>query len=219
MPYGGISDLSVIIAANKKFDNMKKLLTLFALLALTAASQAQDMQTLAGRSIKPKTFGAYGQGFGTISAVNGDFAVFTGAYGGVFLNKKWLLGAGAKGLANNIRLQSPDRPHIGFWYTGLVAEYVHNSDKLFHWSAGALVGGGGVSEREKNEYGTKDRVYASSAVVVAEPFVQVEMNVTHYLRIVAGGSYRRVFGVGGLHITNEKLSAPGFSLGVKAGLF
>ncbi|WP_341837036.1 hypothetical protein WJU16_04005 [Chitinophaga pollutisoli] len=197
---------------------MKKLLTVFALLTMIAETQAQDIQTLAGRTGKPKTFGAYGHALGTISAVNGDFAVFTGAYGGVFLNKKWLLGAGAKSLANNVRLETPDRPHIGFWYTGAVAEYVHNTDKLFHWSAGALVGGGSVSERDKT-YHTRDLVYASSAVVVAEPFVQVEMNVTHYLRVVAGGSYRRVFGAGGVNITNDKLSAPGFSLGVKAGLF
>lgn len=198
---------------------MKKLLTCCAMMLIAfTTTRAQDIQTLAGRTSKTKSLAAYGHGFGTISTVNGEFAVFTGAYGGVFLNKKWLLGAGAKSLANNIRLQTPDRPVLGFWYTGAVVEYVHNTDKLFHWSAGALVGGGGVSEREKYDKG-RDRVYASSAVVVTEPFVQLEMNVTHYLRVVAGGSYRRVFGAGGVNITNDKLSAPGFSLGVKAGIF
>ncbi len=197
---------------------MKRLVTFIALLLMMSHTQAQEIQTLSGRTFKPKQFGAYGAGIGTITTVNGDFAVMSGAYGGVFLNKKWLLGAGAKSLANNIRLETPDRPHIGFWYTGLVAEYVHNTDKLFHWSAGALVGGGGVSEREKRGKG-KDAVFASSAVVVAEPFVQVEMNITQYLRVFAGGSYRRVFGAGGVNISNEKLSAPGFNLGVKAGLF
>lgn len=198
---------------------MKQLLTIIALvLTMISTASAQQIETLAGRASKPKSFGAYGHGFGTITAVNGDFAVLTGAWGGVFLNKKWLLGAGAKSLASNIRLETPDRPYLHMWYAGGVAEYVHNSDKLFHWSAGALVGGGGVSEREKFDHG-KDYVFASSAVVVAEPFIQLEMNVTHYLRVVAGGSYRRVFGVGGMHITNDKLSAPGFSLGVKAGLF
>ncbi|WP_341838963.1 hypothetical protein [Chitinophaga caseinilytica] len=197
---------------------MKKLLTLFASMLIITAANAQEIETLAGKTSKAKSFGAYGHGFGTISALNGDFAVLTGAYGGVFLNKKWLLGAGAKSLANNIRVEAPDRPVLNFWYTGAVVEYVHNSDKLFHWSAGTLIGGGGVSEREKFNKG-RDHVYGSSSVVVAEPFVQLEMNVTHYLRVVAGGSYRRVFGVGGLHTTDEKLSAPGFSLGVKAGIF
>ncbi|WP_109699545.1 hypothetical protein [Chitinophaga deserti] len=197
---------------------MKRLVTFIALLLMMSHTQAQEIQTLSGKSFKPKQFGAYGAGIGTITAINGDFAVMTGAYGGVFLNKKWLLGVGAKNLSNNIRLESADRPYLNFWYTGAVAEYVHNTDKMFHWSAGTLIGGGGVSEREKRGKG-RDAVYASSAVVVAEPFVQVEMNITHYLRVVAGGSYRRVFGSGGINISDEKLSAPGFHLGVKAGLF
>lgn len=202
---------------------MKTFIIACVILLGTQFANAQQIETL---NFKHKSgggntkIGAYGTALGKLSYIDGKLAVFTGGYGGVLLNKKFLFGAGAYSLANNIYVPNyTDNRKYNLWYTGGVFEYVHNSDKLFHWSAGTLVGGGGISTRTgHNEH--RDDVHARSAVFVAEPFVNVEMNVTSYLRIVAGGTYRGVFGAGSnVGITDAKLSAPGFHLGVKAGLF
>lgn len=200
---------------------MKRLLLAVTTLLLANLAQAQQIETLSGRrGNKPSQLGAYGALQGKLSAIDGKLAVMTGGYGGVFLNKKILLGAGAYSLANKMKVNGSGDREWGFWYTGGVFEYVHNSDKLFHWSAGALIGGGGISDREDiDDDKGRDRVHASNAVFVAEPFVNAELNITPYIRLIAGGTYRRVFGAGNVGITDNKLSAPSFHLGIKAGIF
>ncbi|WP_119079862.1 hypothetical protein [Chitinophaga alhagiae] len=200
---------------------MKRLLLLVTVCSIAGLAQAQQIETLSGHRSGPGKLAAYGALQGKLTAIDGKLAVITGGYGGVFLNKKILLGAGGYSLANRIRLNNTDNRELGFWYTGGVFEYVHNTDKLFHWSAGMLVGGGGISERERSYRHDKDRdrVYTSNAVFVAEPFVNAEMNITPYIRVIAGGTYRQVLGAGNVPITDGKLSFPSFHLGIKAGIF
>ena len=199
---------------------MKTFTLVCALLLAAFFAQAQQMETLsAGFNRKgPKKLGAYGALLGKVSTFDDRFAVLTGGYGGVFLNKKIMLGAGAYSLANEPRVDNyTDGRRWSLWYTGGVAEYVHNTDKLFHWSAGALIGGGGVSQRTGYDKG-RDRVHESNAFFVVEPYINAEVNITRYLRIVAGGTWRQIMGAGST-LPDSKMSAPGFHLGVKAGVF
>lgn len=202
---------------------MKRLLLAVTVLFLANLAQAQQIETLAGHKGGSKKLSAYGALQGKLTTIDGKLAVITGGYGGVFLNKKILLGAGGYSLTNRVKVNSTDNREWGLWYTGGVFEYVHNSDKLFHWSAGALVGGGGVSDREDVSSGNKDHdrdiVHASNAVFVAEPFVNAEMNITPYIRLIAGGTYRQILGTGNVGISDGKLSGPSFHLGIKAGIF
>lgn len=58
-----------------------------------------------------------------------------------------MIRAGGYTMANMIKINKTgiDRNwHI--WYTGGIFEYVDYSDKKFHWTAGALIGGGSLSE-------------------------------------------------------------------------
>lgn len=198
---------------------MKHIMLGCAVLLLSQFAKAQNIETLSNRTSKPSSLGAYGSLQGKITAIDGKFAVLTGGYGGVFLNKKILLGAAGYSLANRIKVPEQQDRNWRLWYTGAVFEYVFKSDKLFHWSAGALVGGGGVSQRTEYNKG-RDEVHVSSGFTVAEPFINAELNITHYLRVVAGGSWRQTFGVGSnVGISDAKLSAPAFHLGIKAGLF
>lgn len=204
---------------------MKTWIIACAILLGAQFAKAQQIETLSfkskGSGGSHTKVGAYGTAIGKLSYIDGKLAVLTGGYGGILLNKKFLLGAGAYNLTNNMYVPGyTDNRKYNLWYTGGVFEYVHNSDKLFHWSAGTLIGGGGISTRTGHDHDQRDDVHARSAVFVAEPFVNVEMNITSYLRLVAGGTYRGVFGAGSnVGITDAKLSAPGFHLGIKAGLF
>ncbi|GEP97926.1 hypothetical protein [Chitinophaga cymbidii] len=198
---------------------MKQIMLVCAVLLLSHFAKAQHIESLSNRAGKPSTLGAYGALQGKITAVDGKFAVLTGGYGGVFLNKKILLGAAGYSLANRIDVPGQTDRQWGLWYTGGVFEYVFQSDRLIHWSAGALVGGGGVSQRTGYDKG-RDEVHVRSGFAVAEPFINAELNITRYLRVIAGGSWRQTFGTGSrAGITDARLSAPAFHLGIKAGLF
>lgn len=197
---------------------MKHIMFLFAALLLAQVTMAQEIETLAGKGPKYKSLGAYGALNGKVTTFDGKFAVLSGGYGGVFLNKKHLLGLGGYSLNNRIRT-GVDNRDWNMWYCGAVYEYVFNTDKLFHFSAGALLGGGGVSQRTHFRH-DRDNVHGSSGFAVAEPFINAEMNISKYIRVFAGGSWRQAFGTNsGVGISDAKISAPSFQLGVKAGIF
>jgi hypothetical protein len=138
-----------------------------------------------------------------------------------------MLGAGAWSLVNNIPLPgvnaSGNTDYLNFWYTGMVAEYIHNSDKLIHWTAGTLVGGGGVSRRDKHRFDEdgdhNNYNYDKSGLFVVEPFANLEINIIKNLRFNVGASYRLVTGTGTTGITDSKLSNPSIHAGLKAGIF
>ncbi len=204
---------------------MKTFLLAIVTILFVHTTQAQQIESLSSmrKSGSSAKIGAYGALQGKLSIMDGRLAVLPGGYGGVFLHKKFLLGAGSYSLANRLRVDANNSHEWGLWYAGGVFEYVHNSDKLFHWSAGVLVGGGRATEREEfrddRHDRDRDRIHASSAAFVAEPFINAEMNITPYIRLIAGGTYRQVLGTSGIGLSNDKLSGPSFHLGVKAGIF
>lgn len=204
---------------------MKKFL--FALLVLTAQqawAQHATTETLFS-SKKKTTVGGYGMATTKFNSIDGEFGVIVGAHGGVLLNKKLMLGVGGYSLVNNIGMPAintgAEKQYLSLWYTGLVAEYVHNSDKLVHWTAGALIGGGGVGRRYKwhNDFDDDNHISDASGFFVAEPFANIELNLTKFLRLDVGASYRFVQGSKTTGITDSKLSAPSIQVGIKAGKF
>lgn len=206
---------------------MKKII--MALLVLVTAQQAWaqhgSTESLFGSKHTTK-IGAYGAPAVKLTSIDNTFGVLTGGYGGVLLNNKIMLGAGAWSLVNRIDAPRPNVPNdndmnLGLWYTGFVGEYIHRSDKLVHWSAGALIGGGGVyrDERDRFRGHDDDRSYDYSGFFVTEPFVQAEMNITSYLRLTLGGTYRLILGSGTPGISDSDLSGPSVMIGIKAGKF
>jgi hypothetical protein len=213
---------------------MKK--ALLALLVLASVQQAwaqtAQTETLFSNTSKPTKIGAYGVPAANLTSIDGNFAVMTGGYGGILLNRKWMIGAGAYSLANNITstyapTSTPgEKQYLNFWYTGLAVEYIHNTDKLIHWTAGALIGGGAVSRRNKEPFDLDDdhdhdhwRTYDRSGLFVAEPFANIELNITSYLRLDLGATYRFVHGSNTPNISDGKLNYPSFHFGIKAGKF
>lgn len=209
----------------------KALLALLVLLAVQQAwAQTAQTETLFSKKSVSSKIGAYGVPAANLTSIGNNFAVMTGGYGGVLLNRKWMFGAGAYSLANNITsTYAPSattgyKQYLNFWYTGLAVEYTHNTDKLIHWTAGALVGGGAVSRRNKANFDWDDddkhyHSYDRSGLFVAEPFANIELNVTSYLRLDLGATYRLVLGSNTPNISNGDLSMASFHFGIKAGKF
>ena len=204
----------------------KALLALLVLISVRQAwGQTAQTETLFSKGNSTTKIGAYGVPAANLTSINGKFGVLTGGYGGVLLNRKLMLGAGAYSLANNI--EAPYAPtytghkqYLNFWYTGLAAEYIHNTDKLIHWTAGALIGGGAVSRRDKRNFDDDHyHSYDGTGLFVAEPFANVELNITKYIRLDVGASYRWVQGSNTPGISNSDLSNGAVHVGIKAGVF
>ncbi|SFE87961.1 hypothetical protein SAMN05518672_111143 [Chitinophaga sp. CF118] len=209
---------------------MKKVLLALLVLITVQQARAQHAQTetLFSRKGQGKTkVGAYGAPATKFTSIDGNFGVLVGGYGGVLLNNKIMLGAGSWSLVNNIQMPTVNingnKEYLSLWYTGFVAEYVHNTNKLIHWTAGTLIGGGGVSRREKYRFDDGDNHNSThhdgSGFFVVEPFANLELNIIKNLRFDIGASYRLIRGSSTPGITDSKLSNPTIHAGLKAGIF
>jgi hypothetical protein len=145
-------------------------------------------------------------GYGAIdvksSQLDGGFAgVLLGARGGMTINNTFLIGAAGYGLVPTKKVDCPVFGHetennlyLTGGYGGLFFEYIHNSDKLFHFTANTLIGLGGISLA--NAWGTPnintDNTFKhpSSFVFVLEPGVALDVNVSKHFRMSLGVSYR-----------------------------
>lgn len=128
-----------------------------------------------------------------LSSIGHRFASFAGIRGGVVLNRKFLIGVGGYGLTNTGSVTP-------MGYGGLVLEYSHTPGRLFHLTAGGLVGAGGFAFGE--------------SFFVAEPGVRAVINVTRWLHPGFGVSYRFVGGAGPL---NSCARGPAATIGVAFG--
>ncbi len=168
--------------------------------------------------------GGYGGPVVKFSSIGRNFATFLGGYGGWFVNKKFMLGAGIYGLLgegievdeNDIATGAPvdANLHYAVSYGGFVAEYTLNSDKLFHYTFNTLIGGGTVAQTANNK-----KRYGKSGFFIFEPAANVEMNITDFFRIGAGASLRVVTGAETPGISNANLSGLAGVLTFKFGYF
>lgn len=189
-------------------------------------SFAQDskIESLAGGGKGKIRVGGFGAPTIKFTTFDDQLGILMGGYAGVMLNSKLMLGAGAYALVNNIeaaRTNAADPTlYWNMWYTGFVPEYTFKSNKLFHAAVSALIGGGGVMKNERYKGFDEDSDNLDySGFFVAEPQVNFEMNITSYLRVAIGGSYRFVSGSGTQGITDDKLSGPAAHFSIKAGRF
>ena len=191
---------------------------LLVLLAQPAWAQEEDegepdekpqQETLIKGGIDSGGFGALVFRF---SGVNDQFAVFTGARGGWIINHQFIIGLGGYGLSSQICVDEDGRcrtREIDFGYGGLELEYIGSWDRVIHYSLQLLVGGGGVTRFN----------FSSDPVFVLEPVANMEVNITKWFRINAGGGYRFVSGAGSGPVGNSELSAPFGNLELKFGSF
>lgn len=204
---------------------LKTLLFITAAALLSHAGFAQDgpIESLAGRGKTKIRVGGFGAPTIKFTTFDDQLGVLMGGYAGVMLNSRMMLGAGAYALVNNIKAPSINAAdptlYWNMWYTGFVPEYTINSNKLFHVAVGALIGGGGVMKNERFKAGDESENFDNSGFFVGEPHANFEMNITSYLRLAIGGSYRFVSGSNTAGITDSKLSGPAAHFTIKAGRF
>ncbi|UCC74248.1 MAG: hypothetical protein JSV86_06730 [Gemmatimonadota bacterium] len=184
---------------------MKRLLTIAILLATASPVLAQERTLIRGGFES----GGFGAPVVKFSQIDGEFALFVGGRGGWIINHTFVLGGGGYGLVNDIDTNDDGVQDIELGYGGLELEYVNSSDKLIHFTAYLLIGGGGLSGPAVNE----------EAVFVLEPALNGELNVTDYFRFQAGAGFRWVSGVDSPGVEGSDLSSFYAQVALKFGTF
>jgi len=205
--------------------NKKLILTLLILLTAKIYSTAQEIQTLfkTGRS------GGYGAISNKFTTIRGDYANMVEVYGGWYTNSKFLLGLGGAAVTNNIpvplehsTVPTSDMSYI-YSQFGLVTEYVVGSNNVMH-VVFHLFSGAGFTGQYERYHGDDDYDFDRSDLdenwfFVAEPGVQVELNIFKWMRFSPGVSYRATVGSDGRGLTDRDLSDVSYNVTLKFGKF
>ncbi|TRX49315.1 hypothetical protein FNH22_27195 [Fulvivirga sp. M361] len=208
---------------------MKKvLLFLFAsivMLSVNAQDDDDEMKTLFGRKSEVRGFGSFDI---KVTEFNNENALFLGGHGGVILNKHFILGGGGYGLTtkNDFEVTNDnitEKFDLFGGYGGLVLGYIIAPKEIIHVSFPILIGAGGVEVVDDSRPIVNDlrATIERSAFFVVEPSVEIEMNITGFLRISANGGYRYVEGVDldVNNISNNDLSSWTAGVSFKFGKF
>ncbi len=207
--------------------NVKTFVVVTLLLFVTGTMQAQEEETLLGGGFES---GGYGAPVVKFTTVKGEFGVLVGGYGGWLINHAFMIGGGGFGLVTTHHPDQstgsfygiPEGGRMEFGYGGGVLEFIFSPKSVVHSSISVLIGAGSVSYT-MHDYGdfgmwngwTQQR----DEVFVLEPSLNVELNVTSFFRVNAGGSYRYVSGASLYGLTNNDLSGASINLALKFGSF
>ena len=170
------------------------------------------------------TNGGFGGPVVKYTQVNGEPAVLVGGRGGWIINHTFVIGGGGYGLVNDINANNivfGVKPYINFGYGGLELEYIIHSDELTHFSVYSLIGGGGVTYRNKlwDNWEDWENQVGSDAFFIFEPAANVEVNIISFFRINAGVSYRFISGLNFDDLKNSDFAGPSAILTFKFGKF
>jgi hypothetical protein len=203
---------------------------LVVLLAWTGSAYAQDIETVFRPSGNRVSIGGYGALSNKFTKIRGEYANYVEAYGGVYLNHRFLIGIGGGATTNDlpVPLKYSTLPEAGLSYQygqcGLVTEYVIGSNRAVHLVAHLFTGAGFTLQYDRHDW-SEDRFDAmedhrdENWFVVAEPGLQVEINLFRWARLSPGISYRTTFGSDGLGLKDSDLSNISYNATLKFGLF
>jgi hypothetical protein len=119
-------------------------------------------------------------------------------------------------------------PEVNFGYMGLLTQYTFKPDKLFHASGQLLLGFGSTKDYQQPKSSPFDNFgnITGPGFYVVEPGINAELNFHTKIRLVAGLSYRAVFGLDSTdplvsitNVTDSDLSGLNLNLGLKFGAY
>lgn len=225
---------------NKEMKNQLKTVALLALMLSGSVVLAQDnwdntgkddyVQTLF-KSGRKRASGGYGAITNKFTSIGGEYANLVGVYGGWYINHSLLIGAGAAALTNDIPVplqHSTDlTKNLSYMYgqVGMVTEYVIASNKTFHIAFNLFSGAGFTTQYERHNWDDEDHGHEwdensdENWFFVAEPGVQLEINVFKWMRFSPGVSYRAAFGSDARGLGDSALSDISYNATLKFGKF
>jgi hypothetical protein len=124
-----------------------------------------------------------------------------------------MIGAGAYTLLNGSKIHFENDPNTSqqLTYIGLITEYIHHSQRAFHFTGNLLAGAAIMGEQKKLET-NGSYMLSSRGSFIIEPSLNMEVNLAKWFRVATGVSYR--------FIANEKsYTAPAANISLKFGKF
>ncbi|MEO5564346.1 MAG: hypothetical protein ABIR18_12950 [Chitinophagaceae bacterium] len=198
------------------------------MILLTTAVLAQDgsVRTVFKKGVTNS--GGYGALTNKFTTIRGKFTNMSGIYGGWFINHRFMVGAGASAMTNNLRVPVQYRADplrdLSYEYgqVGLVTEYVIGSDKPIHLAFSLFSGAGFTLQYERYGWHSgndPEDIRDENWFFVAEPGVQLEVNLFKWMRLSPGISYRKSFGSDGLGLKDKDISNISYNATLKFGKF
>jgi len=164
--------------------------------------------------------GGFGAPVVKFTQIDDRFGVLVGGRGGWIINSSFVIGGGGYALANldnfeQVTNASGDRGRLAMGYGGLELTYVLRPDDLVHFSLGVLIGAGGVAWNPRGPSGNQE----DDPFFITEPEVDVVLNVTRFMRVALGASYRFVRGVDLFDLGDADISGLAGVVTLKFGSF
>lgn len=145
------------------------------------------------------------------------FALLMGGRGGISFNDLFVIGGGGYSLVNEIRVpysSAPYEQYLSFGYGGVMFEVLLASHKMVHLSIHTLIGGGNLYY---HDYYWRD--WGDDIFFIAEPGMDLELNITRCFRIGLGGTYRFVNGIDVPEYSDHDMSGFSAAMTFKFGRF
>jgi len=206
------TEVKNVIGAEKETDVVKEV-----------GKLKEDTQTLL--KMANLSLSGYGAPLVRFSKMGDSYSTLVGGRGGLIINDNFVLGGSGMALAHpRDRSDFSGKTYFGnydrvdFAYGGGLIEYYFTPKSLFGFSAGTTIGGGGLTFHSKKEAYDEDE-YGSDVFFVAEPEVNVFVNITKFCRIGAGISYRYVKGIGVDEFDDKDFRGPSIGIIVAFGWF
>jgi hypothetical protein len=151
-----------------------------------------------------------------LNSIQGDIGTLIGFYGGALINRSFLIG-----ISGGVNL---GHPRVNYGYFGGIVQFIYKPVNLLHPSVQLMLAYGSTKDYENPKSGLLDNFWNISGAhfFVMEPGMNLELNLSARLTLVAGASYRYVTGlnendenVSITHVTNKDLSGLNFNIGLK----
>jgi len=151
-----------------------------------------------------------------ISSIQGKAGVSIGGYTGVMINRTFMLG-----ITGSVNLTHPT---VNYGYFGGIVQVVAYPSRMIHLSSQMVFAWGTTKDYENPKSSLFDNFWNISGerFMMTEPGVNLEVNLSEGIALVAGVSYRFVSGIDSgneyvdtTHLTNQDMSGVNFSIGLK----
>lgn len=189
--------------------------------------KSQDVKSLLGKENDMTGFGGLDV---KMSEFKDDRTLLIGMYGGMIVNRHYLLGIGAYGMAssNDFKGTYPGgtelrKLNLHGGYGGVILGATLFTREVVHLSFPILFGGGSIDVVDNkfiDDFTNVDDVtIEKSAFFVVEPNAQIEINITKKFRIAGGVSYRYITASGFDNLKDSELSGLTSTLSFRFGRY
>jgi len=158
--------------------------------------------------------------------LNGKWADFAGARGGWIINHSILLGASGYGLVYPTnregltgKIYEGEEKRISMGFGGPMIEYFFQPDRLFTFAPALTVGAGSFEYIRSDDEDDDDESSHADTFFVIMPEIYVYANITEYIRVGIGLSYRHSAGINKFDLDDEDFRNVSFNMVIAGGWF